>query len=280
MSTMRAVTAAAAALLLLPLALLLQLFLAATPAAAHGMLVRPESRNWRAYLHEHENYAHGLNLGGPGYVSKKGELAWPKGRRGMCGDRANETRWTQPRDVAARYVSGSVIELDALIATNHLGRFDVRVCPLDTKGDQADKKCKYLTRADGKGADDNGKKFWFLPFVKKWGGGNYGGDPPAYGDGRCVFCFFFVFFFVFFLFFFLFVFLLCWYAPPLLCGSSSSLWLANKKIASAAHALSTPTNKQIKHKKTPTATPGTACRSCTRPRWAAPRNASATSSAT
>jgi hypothetical protein len=126
-------------------------------------------------------------------MSKKGKLTWPEGRRGMCGDRANETRWAQPRDVAARYVAGSVIELDALIATNHLGRFDVRVCPLGVKGgEQADKQCKSLTRADGKGAADAGKKYWFLPFVKKWGGGNYGGDPPMYGDGRCVFLCFFV----------------------------------------------------------------------------------------
>jgi hypothetical protein len=61
MAPLRRGAAAAAAGLLLAAAALLQL---AAPAAAHGVLIQPRSRNWNAYLDWGFNYAHGLSMGG------------------------------------------------------------------------------------------------------------------------------------------------------------------------------------------------------------------------
>lgn len=30
---------------------------------------------------------------------------------------------------------------------------------------------------------DSGKRWWYLPFLDSWSGGNSGSDRPAYGDG-------------------------------------------------------------------------------------------------
>lgn len=63
-----------AAALLLALALLL---LRLTPAGAHGVMINPKSRNWKAYMENKFWYAHGLNMGG--------------GRRGKSAARARAT---------------------------------------------------------------------------------------------------------------------------------------------------------------------------------------------
>jgi hypothetical protein len=59
----------AVVLAVLGLALLLQ------QALGHGVMVRPASRNWEAYLRENFNYAHGLAAGGAG--SAAGLAAMP-----------------------------------------------------------------------------------------------------------------------------------------------------------------------------------------------------------
>lgn len=56
---MRHLAAAAAALAALQLLLLLP-----PPAFGHGVLVMPPSRNWKAYLEQNFEWAHGLNMGG------------------------------------------------------------------------------------------------------------------------------------------------------------------------------------------------------------------------
>jgi hypothetical protein len=57
---------AAMATALLTAALALQLL---APAAGHGMMINPRSRNWAGYLQDNFAWAHGLNMGG-GWVAK------------------------------------------------------------------------------------------------------------------------------------------------------------------------------------------------------------------
>jgi len=45
------------------MAVLLLAALAPT-AEAHGIMIQPRSRNWKAYLDWNFNYAHGLSMGG------------------------------------------------------------------------------------------------------------------------------------------------------------------------------------------------------------------------
>lgn len=52
---------AGAVLLVAALALLLVMV---APAAGHGMMIQPRSRNWVAYLEQNYPWAHGLNMGG------------------------------------------------------------------------------------------------------------------------------------------------------------------------------------------------------------------------
>lgn len=49
-----------------------------------------------------------------------------------------------PGTTQASYVQGQEIDIDFVIATNHLGRIDVSICDLDAK--PGDKKCKQLQR--------------------------------------------------------------------------------------------------------------------------------------
>eukprot|EP00775_Hariotina_reticulata_P008431 gene8431-8614_t len=98
-----------------------------------------------AYFERNYYWSHGLNAGGAFEVSNKGKLRYPAGRYGMCGDAAWESKWDQPGPVQAEYSEGQVIQIDILIAVNHVGRMDMTVCDLDAKVGQ-DSKCHQLQR--------------------------------------------------------------------------------------------------------------------------------------
>ena len=58
--------ATAAVFTLAPLQAVLLLWLCAASVSAHGLMVNPRSRNWKAYLEENFSWAHGLSMGGEG----------------------------------------------------------------------------------------------------------------------------------------------------------------------------------------------------------------------
>jgi hypothetical protein len=77
-------------------------------------------------------------------VSNDGALTWPAANRySICGDAAEERKWDAPGKVAKTYREGQVINVDVIFAQNHLGRMNVRLCPLDAT-DEA--QCKLLER--------------------------------------------------------------------------------------------------------------------------------------
>lgn len=148
------------------------------PAAGHGVLIFPKSRNFLSYLQNNFNYAHGLSMGGVDVVSDFGKLTYPNGRRNYCGDAHNEYKWDQAGPIQTTYRSGQTIAIDVVMAVNHMGHFQFQVCPLDAKPGQG--KCKQLyLKAPG----HHSTKQWYLPGINSWGGGNWGGEPPRYGDG-------------------------------------------------------------------------------------------------
>jgi hypothetical protein len=59
------------------------------------------------------------------------------------------------------------------------GAFKMAVCPLKP-GKDGDACVPLLLKAPGHDRTVS----WFLPGVKKWEGGNYGGEPPRYGERR------------------------------------------------------------------------------------------------
>lgn len=112
-------------------------------------------------------------------ISNKQQLKYPNGRRGYCGDAYNETKWDVPGTIQNTYRSGQTINIDVVVTTNHMGRFSVQICPLEAK--RGEGKCKnlYLRVAGHKGI-----KSWYLPGIKGWTGGNWGGNGPKYGGCR------------------------------------------------------------------------------------------------
>jgi hypothetical protein len=81
---------------------------------------------------------------GVGKLSNDGKLRWPaRNRNSICGDAAGENKWDVPGKIAKVYKAGQVINIDVVFAQNHLGRVNVRVCPLDAKDES---KCKLLER--------------------------------------------------------------------------------------------------------------------------------------
>jgi len=113
-------------------------------------------------------------------VSDHSKLTYPNGLRGGCGDPHYETKWDNPGEVTATYVPGQVINIDTVIAVNHMGKFEVEICPLDAKPGQG--KCQPLTL---KAPGHSNSKSWWLPGIPKWEGGNYGGEGPRYGAAFC-----------------------------------------------------------------------------------------------
>ncbi|GBF92563.1 hypothetical protein Rsub_05177 [Raphidocelis subcapitata] len=170
-----AATAASAA------AALLLLLLFAAGAEGHAIMVQPPSRNWLAYLRHEEFRPHELSMGGARVVSDNGNLRYPAGRRGGCGDRFDAPRYAAPGPVRAAYRAGQTVNVDVALMSNHAGRFAVQVCDLMAgRQAQAQGRCYDLRLA----ASPNPTRFFFLPNVRGgWGGGNWGGDEPSYGDG-------------------------------------------------------------------------------------------------
>jgi len=149
-----------------------------TPADGHGVMIQPRSHNWVAYLEQNFGYAHGLSMGGANVVSDGGKLRYPDGRRGLCGDVWNETKWNAPGPIQVTYNPGQVINVDVLITVNHMGRMTMQVCNLRERPGQPGKCLSLYLKAPG----HNSTKSWYLPGIKDWGGGNWGGDGPRYGE--------------------------------------------------------------------------------------------------
>lgn len=77
-------------------------------------------------------------------VSRDYKLIWPaRNINGICGDEAGKSKWMKDGPVQGTYKAGSTINVDVLFAQNHLGRMNVRVCPLNAKDS---KECTELTR--------------------------------------------------------------------------------------------------------------------------------------
>ena len=162
-------------LALLPLLLALLLLQLLAPAAAHSVMIDPPSRPWLDYLEKYNYNPHAVFAGGVASVSDGGKLKWPAHNMySICGDAAGEKKWDTPGRVTKTYAAGDTISVDVLFAQNHLGRMNVRLCPLDAKDEGS---CKTLERAGGRGADFD------LPWTAGWAGATSGFVPPANTDG-------------------------------------------------------------------------------------------------
>lgn len=140
----RIAPAAAAAALALVVAVALA---ALVPAVhAHAVMLNPQSRPWYDYLLRYNYNPHAVYAGGVDAVSKGGKLQWPqRNRYSICGDAAGERKWDTPGPIAGsgKYKAGQTIDVDILFAQNHLGRLQMRLCPLDAKDESA---CRTLER--------------------------------------------------------------------------------------------------------------------------------------
>lgn len=133
-------------------------------AAAHGVLLDPPSRNWKAYLSRQSDMVHELNAGGKYKVSNGCAFTWPKGQYGMCGDVAGQSRWMASTPPKA-YKAGDTIKIQVIVQTNHMGRWQFKLCDLSATDDS---KCRQLQRADGKGV------FFYMPRIRGFNGGATG----------------------------------------------------------------------------------------------------------
>jgi hypothetical protein len=83
---------------------------------------------------------------GVAFISRGRTLTWPRGRHSLCGDPWNMARPHKhmvPRPIQARYTVGETINIHVLLTTNHLGRFEFRVCPRNAT---AERHCTRLER--------------------------------------------------------------------------------------------------------------------------------------
>lgn len=84
--------------------------------------------------------------GGTQAISQNETLRWPDMHRsGVCGDAFGKEHWSKAGPVLTNYTAGQTIDVDVIFAQNHLGRFEVRLCPLDATDEAKD--CKELQRA-------------------------------------------------------------------------------------------------------------------------------------
>jgi len=168
-----AAAATATAVLLLAAACLVR------PTDGHAVMIDPKSRPWLDYL-EHYNYnPHAVFAGGVNMVSDGGKLQWPKHNMySICGDAVNERKWDNPGAITKTYSAGQTINVDIMFAQNHLGRMNVRICPLWAKDEG---ECKTLERADGKGQDLD------LPWTPGWAGATSGFVAPSNTDGFSIY---------------------------------------------------------------------------------------------
>jgi hypothetical protein len=145
-------------------------------------MLDPPSRPWLDYLLNYNYNPHAVFAGGTMAVSKDETLVWPAAHRsGICGDAANETKWDSPVGGAGprkTYKSGDTIDVDVLFAQNHLGRWRVRLCPLDARDES---RCQDLQRADGQGRAVD------LVWTSGWHGVTSGFEPPLAVDGFSVY---------------------------------------------------------------------------------------------
>jgi hypothetical protein len=145
-------------------------------AQGHAVMIEPVSRPWIDYL-EHDNYLpHQVFAGGTMAISENESLKWPNMVRGsICGDKVGETKWMTPGPVNTTYKAGAIIDTDIIFAQNHLGRYFVRLCPLDATDEAT--QCQDLQRADGKGRAVD------LPWTPGWHGVTPGYIAPLEIDG-------------------------------------------------------------------------------------------------
>jgi hypothetical protein len=59
-------------------------------------------------------------------VSANGNKKYPDGMRGSCGDPHWETKWDNPQSVQTSYYPGQVINVDVVVAVNHMGHFKMQ----------------------------------------------------------------------------------------------------------------------------------------------------------
>jgi hypothetical protein len=89
--------------------------------------------------------------------------------------------------VRATYKVGQTVNVDVLVVSNHMGRFKVQVCDLNTKPGSSG-RCRDLTlKEPGFNASTagNATRSWWLPgLTQQWEGGNWGGEGPSYGGLR------------------------------------------------------------------------------------------------
>lgn len=114
--------------------------------------------------------------GGTMALSQNETLRYPEMHRsGVCGDAFGESHWSKPGPVLANYTAGATIGVDVIFAQNHLGRYQVRLCPLDAQNEATD--CQDLQRADGNG------RAVYLPMTPHWHGATSGFVAPESDKG-------------------------------------------------------------------------------------------------
>lgn len=65
----------------------------------------------------------------------------------MCGDEAGKAeKWDIPGNVVSTYRPGQTINVDVVVAVNHLGRFDMTICDLNAKSWNMTRACTQLQR--------------------------------------------------------------------------------------------------------------------------------------
>jgi hypothetical protein len=86
-----------------------------------------------------------INKTGAKKVGNHGALTWPARNLGsICGDAAGEKiKWDNPGRVTKTYQAGGTATVDIIFAQNHLGRVQLRLCPLDAKDES---QCHLLER--------------------------------------------------------------------------------------------------------------------------------------
>ena len=126
--------------------------------SGHGRLMEPPSRNamWRFGFLNPINYNDNeLFCGGVDRQFEKND-----GKCGICGDAFDDpspqTHQTGGefgnRIISKTYVMGSVIEIEVEITANHKGAFQLKLCPLRGRNQEANQECfdRYpLTQMDG-----------------------------------------------------------------------------------------------------------------------------------
>jgi hypothetical protein len=131
------------------------------------------------YLLNYNYNPHAVYAGGTMAVSKDETLVWPAAvRSGICGDAVGEKKWDQAGPVRKTYKSGEAFDADVLFAQNHLGRWRLRLCPLDASDEAA---CADLERADG------GGKAVDLVWTPGWKGVTSGFVPPLAVEGFSIY---------------------------------------------------------------------------------------------